>query len=87
MSDYTLTTEEVRGLWVVTMFKRNASDTHRNLTIYRDEFDRWLEQVKQEARAEARDEAVSIAEQTAAATLSLDATLAALRTGKKEQDR
>lgn len=81
MSDYTPTTEVVKD---AATFPRERLGEPR--PIKPEAFDRWLEQVKDEARAEAWDEAVSIAEQTAAATLDLPATLAALRAGRKEQD-
>ena len=86
MNEYTPTTGQIENAWCSRYDGEHSWARGEELRGYEAEFDRWLEQIKNEARAEGWSQAAVLAEQTAATTLDLDATLAALRTGKKEQD-
>ena len=86
MTEYTPTTGQIENAWCSRYDGEHSWARGEELRGYEAEFDRWLEQVKAEARDAAIADAYRVASATAARTQSIDATLAALRTGKKEQD-
>lgn len=85
MNEYTPTTGQIENAWCSRYDGEHSWARGEELRGYEAEFDRWLEQVKAEARYAALADAYRVASATAARTQSIDATLAALRTGKKER--
>ena len=53
MTDFTPTTDEVRGLYTVIMFRENRPYLRQSLDEHRADFDRWLEQHDREVAAKA----------------------------------
>lgn len=79
MTDYTPTTEQVRG-----QYTREQPPPIATMGEKRAEFDRWLDEIRAEAWDAAVDDAYRVASATAARTQSIDAILAALTPQRKE---
>lgn len=65
MSDYTPTTDKIEDAWCYRYDGKHSWASGEELRRHEAEFDRWLEQVKQEARAEAWDEGFDAGERDA----------------------
>ena len=90
VTEHERTTTEVLIAYRMSAFGYNdmpddAPHAPEELAEVDAEFHNWLNEVRAEAWDAALDDAYRIASATATRTQSIDATLAALRTGKKER--